>query len=63
MIKRLSNIDSVKEIKVIEVISIRGEGTKENPIEQITEYFLPNGTILARIDMNSNLNNILETKK
>lgn len=42
--KRLSFVDSVKEITVIEVKSIRGEGSTEDPITQITEYFLSDGT-------------------
>ena len=58
--KRLSYVNTVKEITVIEVNSIRGEGTKESPIESITEYFLPNGRILSRIDMYTKLNNIEE---
>lgn len=50
--KRLSNVDSVKQITVIEVISIRGAGNTDDPITQITEYFLPDGTRLARVGMN-----------
>lgn len=56
--KRLSNVDSVREITVIEVISIRGEGTGEDPIEQITEYFLPGGVRLARVTMKDEPENI-----
>lgn len=48
--KRLSNVDSVKQITVIEVVSIRGFGTPEDPIEQVKEYFLSDGTRLARVN-------------
>lgn len=47
--KRLSNVDEVRQISVIEVKSIRGDGTEEDPISKITEYFLPDGTRLARV--------------
>lgn len=50
--QRLSYVDSVKTIQVIEVVSIRGLGTTESPVEQITEYFKSDGTRLARVDMN-----------
>lgn len=49
--KRLSNVDSVREIKVIEVISIRGDGTEDDPIVAITEYFAPDGHRLARVGL------------
>lgn len=49
MIKRLSNVNSVKQIEVIQVNSIRGEGTERDPITEVTEYFLANGTRLARV--------------
>jgi hypothetical protein len=52
--KRLSNVDSVKQITVIEVKSIRGDGTEKDPVYQITEYFLPDGTRLARVMFNDN---------
>ena len=47
--KRLSNVDTIKQINVIEVKSIRGLGTDADPISQITEYFLSDGTRLARV--------------
>ena len=50
--KRLSNIDSVRQINVVEIKSIRGDGITEDPITQITEYFLPDGTRLARVQQN-----------
>jgi len=52
--KRLSNVDSVKQISVIAVESIRGDGTKEDPVTQIIEFFLPDGTRLARVGQNDN---------
>ncbi len=61
--KRLSNVDSVREISVIEVKSIRGEGNQADPISQITEYFLPDGTRLARVGTNDNPQEIYEWKE
>ena len=58
--KRLSNVDSVKQITVIEVKSIKGVGTTEDPISQITEYFLPDGARLARVGLNDNFEEIHE---
>lgn len=58
--KRLSNVDSVKQISVIEVKSIRGDGNNEDPIQQITEYFLPDGTRLARVNQFDNPEEIHE---
>ncbi len=52
--KRLSSVDSVKQLSVIEVKSVRGDGTQEDPISQITEYFLPDGTRLARVGFHDN---------
>lgn len=52
--KRLSNVDTVRQISVIEVKSIRGDGTNEDPISRITEYFLSDGTRLARVTTDSN---------
>lgn len=46
---RLTNVDSVRQITVVEVKSIVGKGTPEDPIHQIIEYFLPDGTRLARV--------------
>lgn len=50
--RRLSNVDSVRQITVIEVKSIVGEGTEESPVSSITEYFLSDGTRLARVKLN-----------
>lgn len=53
--KRLSNVDKVKQITVIEVKSIRGGGDKKDPISQIVEYFLPDGTRLSRVNQDDKL--------
>ncbi len=58
--KRLSNVDTVRQISVIEVKSIRGEGTDDDPVSQITEYFLPDGTRLARVGLNDSPEEIHE---
>ena len=52
--KRLSYVDEVKQINVIQVKSIIGAGTEDDPISSITEYFLPDGTRLARVGLNDN---------
>ncbi|HEC67026.1 MAG TPA: hypothetical protein ENI23_17250 [bacterium] len=56
--KRLSNIDSVRVIKVVKIKSIVGLGTEENPIRQITEYFNLKGKRLARTDYIEKVENI-----
>lgn len=58
--KRLSNIDSVKQITVLEVISLRGTGTQEDPGEIITEYFSLDGIRLARVTRRDNPEEIHE---
>ena len=54
---RLSNVDEVKVIRVVEVKSIIGEGTKESPIRQITEYFSLDGERIARTDYQDKVKN------
>lgn len=61
--KRLSNVDQVKQILVIEVKSIVGMGTEDDPIDQITEYFLPDGTRLARVGVMDNPSELHEWTK
>lgn len=61
--KRLSFVDSAKQITVFEVKSLRGMGTEEDPMEQITEYFLPNGTRIARTTVLDKIDEIHEWKK
>lgn len=60
---RLSNIDCARKIEVIEVASIRGEGTQEDPVEQIIEYFLLDGTRLARVGMYDKVEEIIKWEK
>lgn len=49
--ERLSNVDEVKVIQVVEVKSLVGEGDgKGTPIRQIAEYFSVEGELLARRD-------------
>ena len=60
--KRLSNVNSVKQITVIEVKSIRGEGTEEDPIDQVIEYFSIDGKRLGRVDSYNNPEEIHEWK-
>lgn len=50
--KRLSNVDNVEVVKMIKVESIVGDGTEENPVTKITEYFDMNGNRLIRLDIN-----------
>lgn len=59
--KRLSNVNSVKKIEVIEVRSLIGSGEEESPIEEIVEYFLLDGTRLARVTIHDNPDKIIET--
>lgn len=43
-------IQSVKEIKVIETVSVIGEGTQENPVRQLYQYWDSDGKLLAEHD-------------
>ena len=43
--------------------SIKGNGTPEDPVSQITEYFLPTGERLARVGLNDDPKNIHEWKE
>jgi len=56
--KRLSNVNEARVIKVIEVKSLVGEGTAENPIREITEYFSFDGERIARTEYPSEVKNI-----
>lgn len=53
--RRLSNIDEAQIIEVIEVKSIVGDGTSEDPYRQITEYFSKEGDLLARREPSESL--------
>ena len=48
--KRLSNVDEVKVIQVVEVKSLVGRGVEDDPGRQITEYFSLDGVRLARAE-------------
>ena len=46
--KRLSNVDQVRIINVIEVRSIIGKGTIDDIVHAIYEYYSLDGVLLAR---------------
>lgn len=48
--RRLSNVDEVKVIQVVEVKSLVGKGVEDDPGRQITEYFSLDGVRLARAE-------------
>ena len=48
--RRLSNVDEVRMIKVIEVRSLVGKGTEGDPGRTVTEYFSLDGKRLARAE-------------
>lgn len=48
--KRLSNVDEVKVIQVVEVKSLVGRSVEDDPGRQITEYFSLDGVRLARAE-------------
>lgn len=39
--------DNVKVIQVIEVVSIRGSGTQDDPVRKMTQYWSLDGKLLA----------------
>lgn len=45
---RLTGVNSVRLIEVIEVKSLAGDGTDEHPFYEVTEYYGPDGELLAR---------------
>lgn len=45
---RLTGVNEVKVIEVIEVKSITGEGVTDSPIYEVTEYYSLDGELLAR---------------
>jgi len=58
--KRLSNIDEVKIMQVIEIKSLIGKGTPEDVCRQLIEYYDMDGNLLARYDSwSSNLDTVL----
>jgi len=48
MFTRLTGVNEVKTIQVIEVKSIAGEGNDGSPYYEVTEYYSPEGELLAR---------------
>ena len=62
-IYRISNVDEVKIIQVIEVKSIVGKGIAGDPCRQITEYYNLDGTLLARYNNKEELRRIVNTKE
>lgn len=60
--KRLSWVDSTKLISVIEVKSIRGFGTLEDPVQEVIEYFSLEGKRLARVSYPDNPEEIHQWK-
>jgi len=52
---RTTPINEVRVIQVVEIKSLIGEGIKDDPIQEITEYYTLDGVLLARKDMSSNL--------
>jgi hypothetical protein len=51
--KRVSNVNSVRILEVIEVRSICGAATEADPVREVVEYFSMDGVLLARHDSRS----------
>ena len=45
---RLTGVNEVKQVTVIEVKSIAGDGTDDYPVYEVTEYYSLDGELLAR---------------
>ena len=58
--RRLSNVDEARVIRVIEIKSLVGDGTKDDPCRLITEYFSLDGERLARVKEFEGVENIHE---
>lgn len=54
---RLTPVNSVRMIQVIEVVSLIGKGITGNPIREVTEYYSLDGDRLARTDGDTDLDN------
>lgn len=50
MREQVEPVREVKEITVIKVTTLRGEGTKDDPCREAHEYFTPDGQKLAEHD-------------
>lgn len=49
-----SSVRSVEEITVIEVVSVIGEGTEEDPARYLNQYWRKDGKLLAEYDTINN---------
>ena len=45
---RLTGVNEVKVLTVVEVKSLAGDGTVEHPMYEVTEYYSFDGELLAR---------------
>jgi len=52
---RLTPINQVKIIEVVQVISLIGKGITGNPIREVTEYYSLDGNLLARTNIDTDL--------
>lgn len=46
--KRLTSVNECRVLQVIEVKAITGEGTDDDPVIEVTEYYSFEGDLLAR---------------
>lgn len=53
--KRLTSIDGIRVVEVIEITSVVGDGTDGNPVRQVIEYYSMGGIRLARHTYDDNL--------
>ncbi len=51
---RARGTDSAEAVIMIKTISIRGAGTKEDPVREVTQYWDLNGDLIVTIDSFSN---------
>lgn len=52
---RLTGVNSTKVIEVIEIKSLAGSGTYDNPYYEVTEYYSFDGKLLARRSTDNDL--------
>lgn len=45
---RLTGVNEARVIEVVQVRSLAGDGTNENPFYEVTEYYSFGGELLAR---------------
>lgn len=41
------NLRSVERVTVTRVVALEGDGTQENPYQEVTSYFADDGTLLG----------------